>query len=76
MAPSDARARNSAALMDGPADIEERQRLRSILERHGKEIERRWLERVRRDIVQRPGVELTDLQRPNWLERHLHTVAG
>jgi signal transduction histidine kinase len=37
-------------------------RLRQNIERHRGEIERRWLERVQRDVVDRPGVALTQLR--------------
>jgi signal transduction histidine kinase len=39
-----------------------RERLRKIIEERTGEIERRWLDRVQRDIVKQPGVELTLLR--------------
>ena len=39
-----------------------RERLRRIIEQRTEEIERRWLDRVQRDIVKQPGVELTLLR--------------
>ena len=39
-----------------------RQRLRRIIEQRTEEIERRWLDRVQRDVVKQPGVELTLLR--------------
>jgi signal transduction histidine kinase len=38
------------------------ERLSQIIEEHHNEIEQRWLEQVSRDIVRRPGVELTQLR--------------
>jgi len=46
--------------MDG-TDIA-RQRLCKVIEQRREEIEQRWLERVQRDVVKRPGVELTQLR--------------
>jgi signal transduction histidine kinase len=39
-----------------------RERLRQIIEERSEEIERRWLDRVQRDVVKQPGVELTLLR--------------
>jgi signal transduction histidine kinase len=39
-----------------------RERLSQIIEQQRDEIEQRWLERVRRDVVGHPGVELTQLR--------------
>ena len=39
-----------------------RERLRRIIEQRTEEIERRWLDRVQRDVVKQPGVELTLLR--------------
>ena len=38
------------------------ERLRRIIEHRSEEIERRWLDRVQRDVVKQPGVELTLLR--------------
>jgi len=39
-----------------------RQRLRRLIEQRADDIERRWLDRVQRDVVKQPGVELTLLR--------------
>jgi len=39
-----------------------RERLRAIIENQREEIEQLWLERVQRDIVKTPGLELTQLR--------------
>src|SRR5688572_26185878 len=46
--------------MERPAEAG--QRLGRIIGEHKSEIERRWLERVQRDIVKSSGVELTQLR--------------
>jgi len=54
-----------------------RDRLRRIIEQRADEIERRWLDRVQRDVVKQPGVELTLLRdgMPDYL-RELTKVLG
>jgi signal transduction histidine kinase len=39
-----------------------RERLRRIIERRAQDIERRWLDRIQKDVVKEPGVELTLLR--------------
>jgi len=47
--------------MDDPRETT-RERLRGIIENQREEIEQLWLERVQRDIVKTPGLELTQLR--------------
>ena len=51
-----------------------RELLRRIIEEHREEIERRWLERVRRDIAKTPGVELTELR--NAMPRYISELTN
>jgi signal transduction histidine kinase len=47
--------------MENGTDIT-RERLAQIIDHQREEIEQRWLERVQRDVVKRPGLELTQLR--------------
>jgi signal transduction histidine kinase len=53
-----------------------RERLRYIIERQRQEIERRWLERVERDVASTHGVSLTQLRdgMPDYLVELAHTL--
>ena len=53
----------------GSGETTPAQRLSEIIERNQQEIERRWLERVQRDVARMPGVELTHLRNglPDYL---------
>ncbi len=46
----------------GADTFEQATRLGELIEQNGKEIERRWLDRVQADIAQTPGVSLTQLR--------------
>lgn len=53
-------------------------RLGQIIEQQRHEIEQRWLERVRRDVVKKPGVELTQLRNgmPDYLVELAKALRG
>src|SRR5438034_255831 len=55
-----------------------RERLRRIIERRAQDIERRWLERIQRDVVKEPGVELTLLRdgMPDYLRELTKALAN
>jgi len=54
------------------------ERLRRIIEQRTEEIERRWLDRVQRDVVKQPGVELTLLRdgMPDYLRELTKALAN
>jgi signal transduction histidine kinase len=52
--------------------------LGELIRQHAAEIERRWLERVQRDVLRSPGVELTELRdgMPDYLQALVQQLTG
>lgn len=59
-------------------DEQARRILRQVIEGHREEIERRWLERVQRDVVHSRGIELTHLRdgMPSYIAQLANALAG